>query len=263
MRYIRLTLLIPVICALGACAGEKADIQSPRQLIEAMHARYDGNWYSTLTFKQETIQYRGPDGAADTSLWYEAMSLPGKLRIDIAPIENGNGLLFADDRRYVFRGDTLLFERDEVHPLMLLGFDVYAQEPSVTLAKLDSLGVDLTVIHEGEWEGRPVYVVGAQTDDTRSRQFWIDREHLYLVRMIQPDGPGGQSLVEIRFSDYVSVGGGWVGRVVEFFVDGRIALLEVYSDVEAGRELSPELFDPSTWATAEHWIEDAAENVAP
>lgn len=251
-RFIPLLVLIVLF---SACGDRQARIKTPQQLVEAMHARYDGKWYKTLTFTQETIQYRGLNFVADTSLWYEALSIPGKLRIDIAPMEDGNGLLFADDKRYVFRGDTLLLERDEINPLMLLAFDAYVQLPQVTLTKLDSLGVDLDVLSEGEWKGRPVYIVGAAAADDRTRQFWVDQEHLYLVRMIQPDGPGGQNLVDIRFSEFVPVAGGWVGRVVEFYLDGRIALLEVYSDIEAGRELSPDLFDPDAWGTARHWMD--------
>jgi hypothetical protein len=220
-----------------------------------MYSRYEGQWYRTLTFKQETVQYRGLNFVADTSIWYEALSLPGKLRIDIAPVESGNGLLFVDDTRHVFRGDTLLLEREEINPLLLLAFDAYTQPVDVTLAKLDSLGVDLGVLHETEWRERPTYVVGAELGDLRTRQFWIDKEHLYIVRMIHPDGPGGQNVVDIRFSEFVPLAGGWVARVIEFFLDGRIGLLEIYSQIQADRDLNPNLFDPDSWATAEDWME--------
>ncbi len=252
-------IILPILLALvlASCGRGSADYDSPRELVEAMYARYEGQWYKTLTFKQETVQYRGLNFVADTSIWYEALSLPGKLRIDIAPIESGNGLLFVNDKRHVFRGDTLLMEREEINPLLLLAFDAYTQSPDSTLAKLDSLGVDLSKLHETEWKERPTYVVGAELGDLRTRQFWIDREHLYLVRMIQPDGPAGQNVVDIRFSEFIPLAGGWVGRVIEFFLDGRIALLEIYSDIQAGQELNPNLFEPDSWATAEDWMDVA------
>lgn len=254
----RQTILIISVLLLAGCGRKsgETEVETPRQLIEAMKARYDGQWYETLTFVQETIQYRG--GEADTSIWYEAMALPGKLRIDIAPVDSGNGLLFADDRRYIFRADSLLFQRDEIHPLMVLGFDVYAQDPDVTRAKLDSLGFDLSILHEGEWDYRPAYVVGAPPGDLSTRQFWVDKENLYLVRIIQPDGPGGQNLVEIRFRDYEPLDGGWIAPTVEFYLDGRLAVLEHYNDIVAGPELSSSLFDPGSWATAEHWMDARA-----
>ncbi|MDX1740072.1 MAG: hypothetical protein R3178_02220 [Rhodothermales bacterium] len=260
-------IIIPVLLALilVSCGRQSADVDTPQELVEAMYARYEGKWYKTLTFKQETVQYRGLNFVADTSIWYEALALPGKLRIDIAPVESGNGLLFVDDRRHVFRGDTLLLERDEINPLMLLAFDAYTQPADVTLAKLDSLGVDLSVLHETEWKERPTYVVGAAPGDLRTRQFWIDKEHLYLVRMIHPDGPNRQNIVDIRFSEFIPLAGGWVGRVIEFFLDGRISLLEVYLDIQAGQDLNPNLFEPGAWAEVEHWMEteNAPANAGP
>ena len=263
IRQIKNSVLILVTILVAGCGGETTSIETPRQLVEAMKAKYDGEWYNTLTFTQETIQYRS--GVADTSIWYEALSLPGKLRIDIAPMESGNGLLFVNDKRYVFRADTLLFERDEIHPLMILGFDAYVQEPQVTLAKLDSLGFDLTVLSEAEWNRRPVYVVGAHAGDLRTSQFWIDKELLVFVRVIQPGGIGNQSLVDIRFRDFQTVGGGWVAPTVEFYLDGTLSILEYYSDIVVDREMSADLFEPDAWATATHWMsEDGdAEDVGP
>ncbi len=55
------------------------------ELIGQMRERYLGKWYRTLTFVQKTTL---PDGKVET--WYEAAELPGKLRIDIAPLEGKN-----------------------------------------------------------------------------------------------------------------------------------------------------------------------------
>jgi len=32
------------------------------------------------------------------STWYEALSVPGSLRIDFTPIKDGNGILFTDEK---------------------------------------------------------------------------------------------------------------------------------------------------------------------
>jgi hypothetical protein len=265
IRQIKNTVLILVTILVAGCGGGGGapSIDTPPHLVEAMKAKYDGKWYKTLTFTQETIQYRS--GVADTSIWYEALSLPGKLRIDIAPTESGNGLLFKSDKRYVFRADTLLLERDEIHPLMVLGFDAYVQKPQVTLTQLDSLGFDLTVLSEAEWNRRPVYVVGAHAGDLRTSQIWIDKELLVLVRVIQKGGIGNQNLVDIRFRDFQTVGGGWVASTVEFYLDGTLSILEYYSDIVVDRELSPDLFEPDAWDTATHWMSEAgdAEDAGP
>ena len=90
-------------------ASEEA-IATPAALIETMHDRYDGAWYKTLTFVQETIQHR-QDGTVDTSTWYEAYEAPGRLRIDFAPLEAGNGLLFASDSQYVVQNGAVASAR--------------------------------------------------------------------------------------------------------------------------------------------------------
>jgi hypothetical protein len=39
------------------------------------------------------------DGNKKVETWYEALSVPGSLRIDFTPIKDGNGILFTDRKR--------------------------------------------------------------------------------------------------------------------------------------------------------------------
>src|SRR5688572_24064899 len=166
-----------------------------------MRERYQGRWYETLTFVQKTTL---PNGKVET--WYEALSAPGKLRIDIAPLDSQRTLLFRNDSLYEFRGGQRVAARELVHPLMVLGFDVYLQPDSVTIAKLRGLGYDLSRLHETTWRGRPTYVVGAAAGDTTSRQFWIDKERLYFVRSLEPAPGDATKLAETRFEKYRAMG---------------------------------------------------------
>ena len=80
-------LLIPLLAPgslLAVPVPSPPAIDSPKALIEAMHARYDGRWFETLTFVQTSIRHK-PDGAVATTLWYEALHMPGKLRIEFDP----------------------------------------------------------------------------------------------------------------------------------------------------------------------------------
>ena len=43
--------------------------------------------------------------------WYEALSAPGLLRIDIAPLEDRHTLIFRADSLYKFKGDRLTESR--------------------------------------------------------------------------------------------------------------------------------------------------------
>src|SRR5437762_4996315 len=117
------TILMMILAAPFTFAG---DIKSGEDLITAMHKKYDGKWYRTLTFVQTTTNYK-PDGTSEASTWYEALDAPGKLRIDMTPLEKHDGVLFVDGKLFSFRDGKLANSRPFVHPLLVLGFDVYMQ----------------------------------------------------------------------------------------------------------------------------------------
>src|SRR6478672_1241229 len=81
MKNLILLLLLGIFVANAAAA----DIKNGEDVIAAMHAKYAGKWYKTLTFKQVTTNYK-PDGTSEASIWYEALNAPGSLRIDFDPV---------------------------------------------------------------------------------------------------------------------------------------------------------------------------------
>jgi hypothetical protein len=228
----------------GTAPEGSGAIETAADLIEAMRARYDGQWYRTLTFIQLSVQH-GAAGGRDTTYWHEALEMPGKLRIDFEPLDAGNGMLFRDGTLYRIQNGKVTGSQKQEHALMLLGFDVYFLPPEETLARLGRMGFDLSKMHESTWRGRPVYVVGSETDDERRSQFWIDGERLYFVRVVQPLPDG--SLRETQFNRYRPLGGGWVAPEVLFFVNGNVVFEEYYHDVRAGVSLDPMVFDPEHW----------------
>ncbi len=187
-----------------------AKIEIGEQLIRAMNKKYSGKWYKTMTFVQKNTIYK-PDGTTENSVWYEAMSAPGKLRIDFDPLASGNGLIFAGGMQHNFKDGKLTRSQPLVHPLMVLAFDVYMQPVEKTVSQLKELKIDLAILREDTWQDRAVYVVGAKAGDLRSPQFWIDKKNLYFVRLIQPVGKDGASVQEIEFNKYQKdKGGGWI-----------------------------------------------------
>jgi outer membrane lipoprotein-sorting protein len=227
-----------------------ADIKSGQDLIAAMHKKYAGKWYKTLTFVQKTTNYK-PDGTSTAETWYEAMSLPGNLRIDIVPVEKGNGILFANGMVHSFRDGKLAGGRPFVHPLMVLGFDVYGQPVETTVEQVKGIGIDLSVIHEEKWQGRDVYVVGAKQGDLSVPQVWVDKKNLYFVRLIQLTGKDKKNIQETQFNKYVKAKGGWVAPEVIFTVDGKRTTLEEYTDIQADVELSADLWNPEKWMSVD------------
>lgn len=248
MKKFCLALVVLAIACVPAMASK---IKSGEDVIKAMHKKYDGKWYKTMTFVQKNTQW-ARDGAVTNTVWYEAMSLPGKLRIDFDPLESGNGMMFLDGKQMNFRDGKLANSTPRVHDLMVLGFDVYGQPVETTLAQLKELDYDLAVVSENSWEGRGVWVVGAKQGDDKSPQFWIDKEHMYFVKLIRPAGPNGDAVQEIRFNKYFKAkGGGWVAPEVVFFVNGNKVFLEEYTEVRTNVELAADLFDPEKWSAVD------------
>lgn len=244
----RLTLFLATLLA-PAIPGHRADPPpTGRELIAQMHDRYAGHWYRTLTFIQTTTL---PDGRVET--WYEAISAPGKLRIDIAPLDSMHVLLFRNDSMYELQGGKVVRGEAQIHPLMVLGFDVYHQPVAETVRKLEALKFDLAKVHQTTWEGRATWVVGAEPGDSVSPQFWIDEERLYFVRSLEPAPNKPEVTLDTRFGAYRPMGGGWLEMEVVFRANGKVRVTEVYADPQIDVNLDPALFDPSRW-TPPAWI---------
>lgn len=250
MRYV---LQMLCLILLVAPATNAAKIKTTEDLVQAMQKKYAKSWYKTATFVQKTTEY-DKDGNKKVSTWYEALSVPGSLRIDFTPVKDGNGILFTDNKIYVFKNGKVDTNRPFVHPLMILGFDIYRVSQADALEKLKGLKFDLSILREDMWQGRSVYVVGARQGDLHSSQFWIDKNNLYFVRMIRPAGKDGAQTQETQFNKYQRLGGGWMAPEVIFTVDGKTVTTEEYSDLRANVALDSKLFDPQYWTTV-HWKE--------
>jgi hypothetical protein len=222
-------------------------------VLAAMHDRYDGTWYKTLTFKQKTSRLT-TDGKWNVQTWYEAMKVPGSLRIDFDPISGGNGVIYARDSAFTVNGGRALRGSPSINPLLLLGFDVYANTPARTAAILRKEGFNLSLVHLDTFQGRPMIVVGARARDAHTKQFWIDSEHLYFVRTLEPAPRDSTKVQDVRFVNYVREGAAWIAPRVEIHSDGKLVFFEDYSDIRTNVPLSDDLFDPSKWKTVKHWL---------
>jgi hypothetical protein len=230
-----------------------AKISNTNELIAAMQKKYGKSWYKTATFVQETINFQ-PDGTSKVETWYEAMAVPGSLRIDFTPTSAGNGILFTGGKIFVFKDGKVDSSRAFNHPLLILGFDIYRSPANEIVTKLQALKFDLSEFREDTWQGRAVYVVGAKAGDLHSPQFWIDQKNLYFVRMLRPAGRDGAQTQETQFNKYQKLGGGWMAPEVIFMVDGKVVTTEKYSEIRSDMALDPKLFDPAFWTTV-RWKE--------
>src|SRR5437867_7202212 len=230
----------------GAVAITSAD-----QLVAAMHDRYAGKWYRTLTFVQKSTFLRSGAPPREET-WYEAGAFPGRLRIDLGDPAKGNGVLYRADSVYSIQGGRIAGRQAGRNPLLILGFDVYAQPTARTLEQLREEHVDLTLLHMDALDGRRVYVVGAGPTDSTSNQFWVDVDRLLFVRLIQTN-PQSHRTQDVRFEKYVQWGGGWLAEEVRILLGGTTVFHEEYSNVRINVPLDDDLFIPEKWSTAAHW----------
>jgi hypothetical protein len=212
-------------------------IESGADVIRAMHDRYAGQWYENLALIQTVNYYDVETGGVDSvRVWYESIRLPVTVRSDMAPLESGNCIMFKGQAWITFEADTIISNNPGPHPLLLLGFDVYVQPVEETLAILEAVRFDLSLVRNDTWEGREHYVVGAE-----GREFWIDVETLLFSRLYLKN-PGTGAEREILFEAYEQLGGGWIATEIKFMRNGRIDMWERYDYWTIEVEFADDLF---------------------
>jgi outer membrane lipoprotein-sorting protein len=230
-----------LIALLFAATGFNQAPPSGRDIVKKMHDRYAGKWYHSFTFNQTTEVYRN-DTLKSTSTWYEFIRFPDRFRMDFGPADSGNAAIFRGDSCYRFKNfqlrSTTINNNEGL--IFLLG-GIFSYPLDQTYAILDSLHYDLSKAREDTWKDRPVYVIGAEGGN----QLWLDRERLYLSRMIKV---GGQQTMDARFDDYKPFDDGWSETKCSFYINGKLVQVETYHDCKANTTLDDRIFDPKNFA---------------
>lgn len=249
MRLFRSALVAAV--ALTSCFANAQTIKTGDDVLRAMHDRYQSSWYETVTFTQKSTTYK-EDGTSSTETWYEAASLPGKLRIDVGPASSGKGYIFSNGNLTIIKDNKVVDTRHDVNMLLVLGFDVYRQDPETTAKVARGEGFDLSKVHEDIWEGKPAYVIGAEKGDLKSKQFWIAKDTLLFLRDIEPSPRDPAKIEDIRFIHYQPLAGAWIAAGVEVYADGRKVFSEDYTEIQANVKLDAAVWDPEKFSST-HW----------
>lgn len=229
---------MPALAALAALAHLATAVPDTggEAMVRAMYARHQAHYPRTLAVVQKTTF---ANGTVET--WYKTTSLPGTMRIDIAPPTLGRTVLFRGDSVYTWDGGVLRGGMRAPYRMLTLLRDIFVRDPAETITALRSNGFDLDQSHESSWEGRPVLVIGAVAGDSTSRQFWVDRERLVVVRFREPL-PNGMPL-DARMADYRQVGGAWIEHEVTIRVNGQLAQTDLHAEVTPGVALESGLFE--------------------
>ena len=237
----------PVATAKSPSRASSARLTSGPSVVRAMHDVYGGKFLKTMSFLQNNTAY-STNGQAQHSQWYEYLEVPGKLRIAFLPANTRSGLVQANDKVASFDNGIRVDLRPSINPLLLLTADVYAAPTSAIMRGLDSLGVDMEMIRTDEWDGHPVYVIGAKAGDSTSNQMWVDAERLVLLRFVQRNKSGERTIVsDIHVQSYKDIQGFQIPT--EFLVtrNGRPVWREEYANVRVNEPIPAGAFDQALW----------------
>ena len=225
---------------IGVIVSKNKDIiANGYDVIAAMRNAYaGGRWYKHFTFSQQTHFIK--NGKEEKmEIWHEAATFPGKLVIKFATKDAKNGIVFSDKKVTSFTDGKAPVTKPMIHDLLLGGFDIYFLKPYESAQLFDSLGYNLNLLREDVFNGRKVFVVGAQKLDSTSNQFWIDAERFYLHRIIYKQG---MSIRDVAFDKYENIENYWVAKTVTFKQNGSLTMIENYYDIKFPKELNPDIF---------------------
>ena len=217
-----------------------------RELVEAMHARYAGRWYRDLMLVQDVTRYReGREESRERVTEY--LSLPGRVRAITGALEDGKAEIYSGGVFHLYEKGQLTRTVEYVHGVLILGFDVYVQEPERTIAQLEALGIDLARIREADWKGRPAWVVGAPEGDDATPQFWVEKDRLLCPRVVfrRPT-----AVLDVEMGRFEPLGEGWIAAELLFKRNGELAIREDYATFRLVDRMDPSLFDTKALKTS-------------
>ena len=231
--------LLPAILLLAFLTPAKNNSTS-KEVLTSMYKKYHGTWHKSLKFTQTTERFRN-DSLINTSTWYETIVYPDLLRIDIGSVNSPNGILFRHDSTYVFRaGKIVRGERNENELIFFLG-GMYFKTFDQVLAHFAELHYDLSKFHASTWKGKPVYVLGADKDDDKVNQLWIDQEKLVAVRFLKYEKDTKE---EGTFEQQVPVKNAWSETRCSFYFNDKLLQTETYRDLKADELIDMKIFEP-------------------
>jgi len=228
-------LLIAAICS----SPFFTKVNNGEDVIKLMYKKYAGKWSRTLTFDQTTEIYR--DTSKKVQTWHESILYPDKLRIDIEPVADENAAIYRGDSTYSIRNGNLHAASANENDFIFLLGGMYFYPLDKTIERLTTRGYDLSKMGEDTLNGKPVYIVGASARNEQVSQLWIEKDDLYLVRMIKYNK---KSKFDAICGSYIKIGKGATETKVTFYVNDKLRQVETYYNCKLAPDIDPGIFDP-------------------
>jgi hypothetical protein len=210
------------------------------KILTKMYATYAGKWYKNFTFYQTTENYKN-DSLIKTAIWHEALIYPSLFRISIGDSANGNAMIVKGDSVYNFSKGKLYRKASNEDDLTFLLGGMYFLPYNIVKQKMIKEGYDLKKACENTFEGKAVYIIGANSVTEKTSQVWIEKDRLVVLRMIKYKPDMKEDAI---FADYKKVENGWRENSVVFYINDKLYQKEKYYDCKANTNIDANIFDP-------------------
>jgi hypothetical protein len=244
------TLLVLSACALVAppASSPARAPMTPRnglEVIGAMRRAYPSRQLVSLAFTVTTTEHRATSSRSSSAR--VVARLPGRYRETRQPSSTRTGSVRDHHRLALFERGRVIGTTRRVDLATLIAYDVFAQSIDTTIMWLDSSIVRFGLARRDRFDGRDVWVVGAEPDDARSAQFWVDADLWRVVRVIQPDPRDGNDLLDMRFTAFAEHRGVPLPMKMLVYRDGALVQTRAISELSINPRVPASAFDLSRW----------------
>lgn len=223
-----------------------------QEIVKKMYKAHAKDFRKSLSFVQQTGFYLN-DSLVKKAIWYEALVYPDKLRIDIDSASSGNIIFFVNDSAYQFQKNKLRSKGYQQHDLLFVLGGMYSYPLDTVFQKLKAFGYNTDKTFETTWKGKKVVVVGTDKEETESNQFWIDKDKLVTVRILNNKN---KQKTETLCEDYVKLGKGWCETTIKFYVNGKLRQSEKYTEIKENVKINMDFLDPYKLGQVSFWNQD-------
>ena len=199
----------------------------------------------TLAFTVRVVEYRTDSVRVSRSRVYA--SLPGRHRVEYLPTSRASGYVRDRHRLALFERGRRVARVNRVDLAALIAYDLFAQSIDTTIMWLDSSRVRFGLLRLEQFDGKRVWVVGANEGDDTSPQFWVDAAEYRVVRVIQREPWNANQLVDMRFTEFVEVLDVPLPTRIAVYRDGKLVQRHEISGVATNPRLPSRAFDLSRW----------------
>lgn len=220
-----------------------------QDIVQQMYTKYAKNFRKSLSFVQQTATYRN-DSLIKTTTWYEVLIYPDKLRIDIDKPADGNAIFFVNDSVYRAQNGQVKNIGYQPHDLLFVLGGMYSFPLDKVYPKLKAIGYNTDKSFETIWKGRKVIVTGTDKEEIESNQFWVDKEKLVTLRIL--NNKDGQK-TETICADYIPLGANLCETSIEFYINGKLRQTEKYAEIKENIKVDMGYLDPYKMGQVKFW----------